>query len=451
MSSQAASPSTRRKRSTWAIAALVTMAVVVAAIVGAPRLLGMSSGEAVTVATTTVGSGSLTVTASGDGQTEAIDSYEGYPQVSGTVEEIAVSVGDRVKAGEVLYTLDDGDLQQALTKATSSLRQADQQVAQAKQQVSQATLQLIQAENRLDALESRSGTMSASAAEIEEAEQSIEVAEDSLTSAKAGLASAKASRTTAAEERDDAAADVDTTEVTAPVAGTVTQVNISEGGAVSAGGGTSSGSSGASSSGSSAQTGATTGSGSGAPVVISDTSELKVTVVVNEVDIADVAVGQEATVTFDAVEGLEIPATVSWLSPNAEASGNVTGYRVELTLGEQDERLRTGMTASADIVTLSVADALLLPKSSIKTQDAEKYVTVVAADGTQERRTVTTGASDDTRVQVLTGVQAGDEVVSVTAADLTEQGGMPRGAMMLGGGAPPTGRPGSSAGQGGDR
>lgn len=452
MSAQAAPRTARRTRTRWAIAALATVAVIVAGVLLAPRIMGLGAGEAVSVATTAVESGRLIVTASGDGETEAIETYDGYPEVSGTVEEIKVSVGDRVKAGQVLYTLDDADLRKALTKASASVRQADQQVAQARQQVSQAKLQLTQARNRLDALESATGTHTASAGDVDEAEQSVAVAKDAVASAEAGLASAKAARATAVEERADAAADLEKTEVTAPAAGVITHINISEGGAVSAGG-SGNGSASTSSAASALSGGATgsNGSSSGAPVVIADTSELKVTVVVNEVDIADVTVGQKASVTFDAVEGLEIPATVAWVSPNAEASGNVTGYSVELTLGKQDERLRAGMTASADIVTLSVDDALLLPKSSIKTQDTEKYVTVVGSDGTQQRRVVTTGPSDDTRVQVLTGLKAGERVASVTAAAVEQQGGMPRGAMMLGG-SPPGGRPGGSRGaQGGDR
>ena len=97
-------------------------------------------------------------------------------------------------------------------------------------------------------------------------------------------------------------------------------------------------------------------------MVISDNSVLIATVAVNEVDIADVKVGQEATVTFDAATGLAIPAKVRWVSPNSATSGNVRTYDIELELAEQSDRLRPGMTASAEIATLKLEDALLDPQ-----------------------------------------------------------------------------------------
>lgn len=281
--------------------------------------------------------------------------------------------------------------------------------------------------------------MPASSAQIEEAEQDIVVAKAGLTSANASLASATTATSNASKSYSEAKADLDAVTVTAPSDGVVTALSVSEGGSVSAGGGSGSSSGGGTTAGTTA---ATTGStGSSAPVVISDTGALKVTVAVNEVDIADVKAGQEATVTFDAVEGLEITAKVTWVSPNSGSDGSVTTYEVELTLAKQDARLRTGMTATADIVTVTVADALLVPKSSVKVDGTTKYVTVVKSDGTQEKRTVTTGPSDDTRVQVLTGVVEGEKITTTASSSTNQDSG--RGFMM---GGPPPGAGGGSGG-----
>ncbi|MDZ4168290.1 MAG: HlyD family efflux transporter periplasmic adaptor subunit [Coriobacteriia bacterium] len=466
-----AAPRTAKKRRTrWAIAALVTLVVVVIGFAVFPMIMQAVSPAPAPVASAVVETGQLVVTASADGQAEPAESEEIYPLVSGTVTSVEVAVGDSVKVGDELFTIDDEELQSAVRSAKAQLSQADQQVSQARQQVAQANqqvaqanqqveqaeFQVMQAEHKLDELESLTGTRSATTAEIDEAEKSVDVARAGLTSARsgqksakasqtsahAGLTSAQTSRSNASRNHADALADVDNAVVVAPSDGIVTQVNVSEGGSTSGGGASSSGG---------ASTAAATGSGgsassstgSSAAVVITDTSELIVSVAVNEVDIADVKTGQEATVTFDALNGLTLPAKVTWVSPNAVNDGTVSTYAVELALGEQDPKVRSGMTATADIVTVVVPDAVLVPKSSVKVDGTTKYVTVVTEGGSTEKRTVTTGPSDDTQVQIVTGLRAGEQIASTASSSAPEErnGFMPPAPGGMGG-SRPSGAPG---------
>ena len=435
----------KNKRTRWAIIALVAIAVVVLA-VAAPMVMGGPGRAAAPIPTTTVVAGELVVTASADGQTEVDTAYDVYPAVSGTVDSVEVSLGDKVKAGDTLFTIDDAALQSAVRQANAQLSQAKSQVAGAQQQLSQAKLQQLQAENSLDKLESMTGTMSASSAQIAEAKRGVTVAKAGVTSANASLTSAKVSRSNAEQSLGDALDDLDKVTVEAPASGIVTSVNVAEGGSVSTGGGASGSSSGGSASSANgvSTTGASTSAASlsaassgSAPIVISDTSALMVTVAVNEVDIADVKAGQEATVTFDAAAGLAIAGTVRWVSPNALTSGNVRTYDVELDLAEQSSRLRPGMTSSADIVTLKIADALLVPKTAVRVDGTSKYVTVVKPDGSQEKRAVTTGRSDETNVEILTGIKAGEKIATSFMAPVEKTNSL----------MPP--RPGGAGGSGG--
>jgi RND family efflux transporter MFP subunit len=147
------------------------------------------------------------------------------------------------------------------------------------------------------------------------------------------------------------------------------------------------------------------------------------TVKVNEVDVADVKAGQEATVTFDAAVGLAIPGKVRWVSPNSVTTGNVRTYDVEIDLAVQNPKLRPGMTASADIATVKLDDALLIPKTAVRVDGTTKYVTVVKPDASQEKRTVTTGRSDGTRVQVLSGLKTGEKILTSFAAPVAAKPG----------------------------
>jgi len=106
---------------------------------------------------------------------------------------------------------------------------------------------------------------------------------------------------------------------------------------------------------------------------------------------------------------------------------------VEPELAEQDEQLRPGMTASADIATLKLEGTLLVPKTAVRVDGTSKFVTVVKADGSQEKRTVTTGRSDELNVQVLSGLKAGEEILTSFAAPVEAA----RGGIMPG--RPPAG------------
>jgi len=420
MSAEAAPRTAKKKRARWAVIALIVVAVI-AVVAAVPLLMGGSGKSAAAAPTTTVEPGSLIVIASADGQTAADDVRDVYPKVSGTVEHVDVAVGDTVKAGATLFTLDDASLRAAVRQANATLTQSKQQVASADQQLQQAKLQKLQAENNLDRLESLTGTMTASDAQISEAKASIAVAKASAASATSALSSANVARHNAEVSYADAKSDLEKTTVVAPAGGTVTAVTVVEGGSVSTGGGVSASSAGA---GASGQASASTASGaSSAPVTISDNSVLISTVKVNEVDIADVKVGQEATVTFDAAAGLAIPGKVRWVSPTSVSTGNVRTYDVEIDLAQQDKRLRPGMTASADIATLKLDDALLMPKTAVRVDGTTKYVTVVKSDGSQGKRTVTTGRSDDANVQVLSGLKAGEKILTSFAAPAAAKSG----------------------------
>lgn len=438
MNAHAAPRTARKKRGRWAAVAAVVLVVVMVAIV-APNVMGRGAKSETDVPTTTVAVGKLVISTAADGYTEADDTYDVYPEVSGSVQTVDVKVGDKIEAGESLFVLDDAPLRSAVRETSAQLSQAEQQVAAATQQVAAAdqqiaaaTLQRLQAENELERLESLTGTVAVSSSRIEEAENGVVVAKSAVTTAntarkaaQASVKSARAARTNAQSAYEDALEDLDKATVVAPVSGVVTKVGIVEGGSVSTGGGATAASGASVSSadiaGASAQSAST---GSSAPIVISENSVLSATVAVNEVDIADVQEGQEATVTFDAAAGLAIPARVRWISPNSVTSGNVRTYDVELELAEQNERLRPGMTASAMIAIAELDDALLVPMSALRVDGTKRFVTVVNADGSQEKRTVTTGRSDDVSIQILTGLTEGEKVAtSFTAPEESESGG----------------------------
>jgi macrolide-specific efflux system membrane fusion protein len=176
--------------------------------------------------------------------------------------------------------------------------------------------------------------------------------------------------------------------------------------------------------------------------VIADLNKLVVTVAVSEVDVPDLTVGMEATVTIDALSGKELKGKVRSISPNGTNSSGVVNYDVEVTLKDSDERLRPDMTATTDIVTKIANDVVVVPNSAIKSSGAEKYLQILSASGVSQKRTITIGASDDEYTEVVTGLKAGEKVLtaSATSTSGSTDGGF-RGPGLMGGGG---GRPGGN-------
>lgn len=148
----------------------------------------------------------------------------------------------------------------------------------------------------------------------------------------------------------------------------------------------------------------------------------------NEVDVAKVKVGQKATLTFDAVADLTIAGVVSEVDLIGTASQGVVNYGVKIVFDTQDERIKTGMSVAAAIVTDFKPDVLLVANSAVKegtdgaTVQVLNGVKIDTANGAQgvasptapETRKVTVGLANDTQTEITDGLKEGDQVVTRT-------------------------------------
>lgn len=138
--------------------------------------------------------------------------------------------------------------------------------------------------------------------------------------------------------------------------------------------------------------------------------ELIITVDVNELDISQVHVGQEASITFDAFTAESFAGKVSWINQIGTRKDSLTFYNVEIELSAQDVRLFQGMSCTATITTARKDNVLLAPLSALIDEDSQTYVLVEQADGHREKVQVMTGISDGELVEI-TGVRSGDTLV----------------------------------------
>ena len=166
-----------------------------------------------------------------------------------------------------------------------------------------------------------------------------------------------------------------------------------------------------------------------------------------EVDIDKVKVGQKAALTYDAASATTMTGTVTWISPNAATSSNVTNYSVDIAPARQSSKLRPGMSANADIQTRVATNVLVVPNAAIKLDGTTRYVQVLA-NGQLTRVNIKTGVADDSVIEVTSGLTAGQAVVNGTVATAsttssTSSSGSSGGGLMMGagGGTPPSGGP----------
>ena len=149
-------------------------------------------------------------------------------------------------------------------------------------------------------------------------------------------------------------------------------------------------------------------------------STYEVTADVVETDITAMTIGQEATITVDAIDAV-IGGSVSEIAPAASGSsgGGVVSFPVTVRLTGAPGGLRAGMTADISIVAASVSNVLTIPSSALRGTSGNYRVQVMGVDDTPIVTAVEVGLVTDSTVEVTSGLAAGDVVVTGTAADRT--------------------------------
>jgi macrolide-specific efflux system membrane fusion protein len=382
-------------------------AVIVAAGVGVYFVANPVS-SAVSAETTqltgTVQQGQVSSTITASGSIAASREVSATFTVSGTLASVNVALGATVNAGDILGTINSDDLVAARTDAYNDLADAQVELSDASQ-----------------AAQSVTSTESA----ISSAEDKVETATEAVTAAETAVGG---------------------TTLAAPISGLVVAINNVVGDSISAG----SNSSSASSASTSTTTGTSTATSTGF-ITIADVSAYTMSASIAEADIATIAVGQVASVTFPALDDVTAAATVTAISPTATASNSVVTYATTITLNEIPAGLRLGQTAEATITTVASAeDSLYVPTAAITTA-TDGTSTVEVFDGNDESTEVTVelGVVGDEGTEILSGVSAGDTVVLGEVAAATDEqeattgeqgfGGQTGDMGGFGGGTAPTG------------
>jgi HlyD family secretion protein len=179
-------------------------------------------------------------------------------------------------------------------------------------------------------------------------------------------------------------ATLDAATLRAPFAGTISEVNILPGDLVNAG---------------------------TAAFRVDDLSSQLVDVNISEVDINRIQVGQDATLSFDAIQDKEYTGTVIEVGSVGANTSGVVNFSVTVRLNDADAQVKSGMTAAVNIVVNQIQDALLVPNRAVRVSNGERTVYVLRG-GLPTPVTIQIGATSDTYSELIGGdLSEGDAII----------------------------------------
>ena len=243
-----------------------------------------------------------------------------------------------------------------------------EEVAIKKKQVEAAEMAEAQAQKNIDEL---TEDIAIKELQIEAAKESVEQAKQSVVLARASLAQTQ-------KELDEAT-------ITAPFDGVVASVGAEERDTIT--------------------TAITI-------VHLVDPSSMELIVEVDEIDIPEVNLGQEAVIELDALRDVELVGNVTTIFPMPIEVGGVVLYEVQINFDvPEDSGIKVGMSAEADIVLAKRSNVLLVPERAIEEDDQGNPVVNVMINEQIEQRPVVIGISDDFNTEIVSGLNEGETVV----------------------------------------
>ncbi len=293
----------------------IVFALLVALVIGGIGYLALRGKAPANYTTADVARGALTVTVSASGTLAPLSQVDVGAEVSGRVDQVLVDFNDHVTKGQLLAVINTDQVraQLAQSEATLATNQATVKETRAKRDRYRALAQ----ENAVSVQD-----LQAAEAAYERAVASIQTAQAQIATQKTNIAKA---------------------EVRSPIDGMVLDRKISPG--------------------------QTVASGFQTPILFtlaSDLDKMQLAVDIDEADIGSVKAGQDATFVVDAFPQHRFNAKLIDLYNSPQTLNNVVTYRGVLAVDNKEGLLRPGLTATADIITAQVKDALLVPNGALR-------------------------------------------------------------------------------------
>lgn len=308
-------------------------------------------------------------------------------KVMGYVQQVSVQVGDRVRQGQPLVTLDARDLDASVRRAEAGHAEAVSALPEVENGIAAAKANYDLAQATFHRIEDLASKKSVSSQEFDEASARLKAAQANYEMAQAKRAQLQ--QKIAQAEQDQRATQImrDYAAIAAPFAGIVTAKSVEPGNLAAP----------------------------GAPLLtIEREGAYRLETEIDESKLPAVRAGQTVQVTIDAL-GRTFGARVSEIVPSVDAASRSYTVKIDLPAIAQ---LRSGLFGKAAF-SLGSRQALAIPAKALQ-QNGQLQSVFVIANGEARTRLITSGRRLQDAVEVLSGLAAGESVVVSPAAELAD-------------------------------
>jgi len=289
------------------------------------------------------------------------------PRLPGALEQILVDIGDAVKQGQTIATLDRREIDAQADASIAAVGVAKASLDTAEASLASAVLEHDRAKNLFD-----KGALPRQRLDAAETAHRASVAQRDL--ATANLAQANAALRRAREVQKNAT-------ITSPLTGYVVERNYDAGAMP----------------------------GDLPVVVVADLRQMKLEAGVSELEAGRLRVGMKARVAVQAKPGETFFGQLAAIAPEVDERNR--HFKIEVRVPNDGRTLLSGMYATARIVEATADNAVIVPKEAVTTRDGKRIVQKVQGD-TVTAVEVTEGLADGARVQITQGLTAGDLVLA---------------------------------------
>ncbi len=159
-----------------------------------------------------------------------------------------------------------------------------------------------------------------------------------------------------------------------------------------------------------------TASAGSAFITLGNLDELQVNALFTESDVGKLKVGQQATVTMDTHPGQEFTGTITHIDVTATTSDQLVRYGVRVALSSSPENLLVGQTAYVQVTTDEAENAVYVPARAVEIGSGGTATVTVRSGDQDVRRQVKTGVESDQYIQIVEGLDEGDQVIVSSGA-----------------------------------
>lgn len=391
---------------------IITLLIIVFVIFGILYYVLRDKGPAYIYITEKAHTGDVSSLVSATGTISATNEVLIGSQVSGTISAVFVEENDKVKKGDILAIINPDTINQTIARYEAQLNSAQATLNSSQVQYNNKKLNY----DRLKQVYDATGGKSPSKTELDNAKMELDTASADILVKKASIIEVETNL-------NSAKIDLKNSIITSPIDGVVLTRSIDAG-----------------------QTVAASFSTPELFVIAENLEKMKLVVNVSEADVGKVKENQKVRFTVDTFPDDEFVSTIYRVNKGStESEDNIVSYETTIYIDNKDLKLRSGMSATADIETEAAENAVLIPISALffkpivedtseagkrpamlqgppgrrpraakeVNTDISKNATIyVLVNGKPELRNIITGVSDGKNIQVLEGISSDDEIIT---------------------------------------